>query len=95
MKPSKLIYKIVNRCGNGCMEIETGTLRIKTIKRVTKFDGWSGYDAYVMQSDSKYPRFASVHAGRFSTLKRKLEKLEGAEIVSENVEDERDMEAQP
>jgi hypothetical protein len=84
MKPSKLIYKIVNRRGNGCMEIETGNLRIKTIKRVAKFDGWSGYDAYVMQPDGKYPRFASVHAGRFSTLKRKLEKLDGADIIKEN-----------
>jgi len=82
----------VNRRGNGSMEIETGTLRIKIIKRVAKFDGWSGYDAYVMQSDGKYPRFASVHAGRFSTLKRKLEKLEGAKIVSENVEVSHDAE---
>jgi hypothetical protein len=51
---------------------------------VAKFDGWCGYDAYVMQPDGKYPRFASVHAGRFSTLKRKLEKLDGADIIKEN-----------
>jgi len=75
MKTIKLNYEIVSRDGLGMMVIKSGDVTIKTIKRQAKYDGYSGYDAYLYGE-----RFPVASSSKFSALLRKLEKIEGVEL---------------
>ena len=76
MKPT-LKYQIVEKPMLGVMVIQSGELKIKTIKREQKYDGYSGYDAFILKEPRT--RWPDVTARSFPILLRKLAKLEGVE----------------
>lgn len=77
MKPT-LKYTIIEKPLSGVMIIQSGNLRIKTIKREQKYDGYRGYDAFIL--NDKKSRWPDVTASKFSVLLRKLAKIEGVEV---------------
>lgn len=77
MKTTSLKYTILEKPMEGVLIIQSGDVKIKTIKREQKYDGYRGYDAFIL--NEKKSRWPDVTASKFSVLLRKLSKIEGVE----------------
>ena len=84
---SKLDYKISERMDSHSCILVTGELTIKIIRRVPKYDGYKGHDAYIIDENGKNSRLPDVSASNWFALLRKIAKLKGAKLLSSNIKD--------
>lgn len=75
----RLKYK-TTKPSPGVIVITTGDLTVRAVRREHKYDGWTGYSAYVLGPDGDKPRWPTMNAPNFRTLTRRIAKLEGADV---------------
>ena len=59
--------------------IVSGKMRFTVYRRTMKFNGWSGYDAYLPKVD-QHRRTPEASASGWFQLLRKLERIEGVDL---------------
>ena len=82
---SKLDYQISERRDSHSCILVTGELTIKIIRRVPKYDGYKGCDAYVIDENGKNSRWPDISASNWFVMLRKIAKLKGAKLLSSNI----------
>ena len=85
---SKLAYQISERMDSHSCILVTGELTLKIIRRVPKYDGYKGHDAYVIDENGNNSRWPNVSASNWFVLLRKIAKMKGAKLQSSNTPDQ-------